>query len=86
MNEMESLVVDCDRCIVRSPSACADCVVTALLGEPGVNPTLDVEEQAALEVLAGSGLVAPLRLVVPVNGPDPHADENTCGQRHKGVV
>jgi hypothetical protein len=43
-------------------------VVTVLLGPP---PELgfDEEERAALDVLADSGLVPPLRLVTPVDGP-----------------
>jgi hypothetical protein len=49
--------------------ACADCVVSVLLGAPtaatDVRPELDRAEQAALAVLAGSGLVPPLRLVPP---------------------
>lgn len=63
-----SLHVDCDACAVRGP-ACHDCVVTALLGPP---PELafDEEERRALEVLAGSGLVPPLRMVRAVSGPD----------------
>ena len=74
------MVIDCDACAVRGP-ACADCVVSVLLGGPpvqgehpvhpatpsvGRSPTpveLDGAEQAALAVLAGCGLVPPLRLV-----------------------
>jgi hypothetical protein len=37
--------------------------VTVLLGAPPEGVVLDVEEQRALEVLAGYGLVPPLRLV-----------------------
>jgi len=54
--------IDCDRCEVRG-LACGDCVVTVLLGSPPEGVVLDVEEQRALEVLAGCGLVPPLRLV-----------------------
>ncbi len=62
-----SVHIDCDTCVVRG-LACQDCVVTALLGPP---PELgfDEDEQRALEVLAGSGLVPPLRMVSPVAGP-----------------
>jgi len=55
--------------------ACGDCVVTALLGGPPGE--LDEAESAALAVLAGSGLVPPLRLVLPLTvlpRPDPRAD------------
>lgn len=61
-----SVEIDCDTCVVRG-TGCADCVVTVLLGAP---PELrfDDEEQRALGVLAGSGLVPPLRMVTPVDG------------------
>ena len=58
----------CDTCIVRGP-ACHDCVVTVLLGPPP-ELTIDDDEMRALDVLADSGLVPPLRLVQPLAGPD----------------
>jgi hypothetical protein len=63
-----SVHIDCDTCAVRGP-ACHDCVVTVLLGPPPELRFAD-DEQRALEVLAGSGLVPPLRMVTPVSGPD----------------
>lgn len=63
------MIVDCDTCIARGP-ACADCVVTVVLGAPD---QWGVDEQRALAVLAGSGLVPPLRLVQPGDrSPEPH--------------
>jgi len=59
--------IDCDTCMVRGP-ACHDCVVTVLLGPPP-ELSFDDDERAALDVLAGAGLVPPLRLVTPVTGP-----------------
>jgi hypothetical protein len=81
------MIIDCGTCAARD-LACADCVVSVLLGPPGMltggepapvdvplRPTgspadvtaapwvLDEPERAALEALAGSGLVPPLRLV-----------------------
>jgi hypothetical protein len=63
------MIIDCGTCAVAGP-ACADCVVTVLLGMPEVGgpaePTVAEvadEHAAALAVLAGSGLVPPLRLV-----------------------
>ncbi len=67
------MLIDCDTCAVRGP-ACGDCVVTVLLGAPPAvdrrgaaqepdGLDLDPAEQAAIAVLAGSGLVPPLRLV-----------------------
>jgi hypothetical protein len=49
--------------------ACHDCVVTVLLGPPP-ELTIDDDERRALDVLADSGLVPPLRLVEPVTGPE----------------
>ncbi len=69
----EPVVVDCDRCLVRSPGACSDCVVTVLLGAPPEGIELDSDDVAALEALADGGLVPPLRLVIPLTGPDTHA-------------
>jgi hypothetical protein len=63
-----TLHIDCDSCLVRG-LACHDCVVTVLLGPPP-ELSFDAEEQHALEVLAGSGLVPPLRMVVPVTAPE----------------
>ena len=68
------MLIDCDTCAVRG-SACGDCVVTVLLaaaapvGRPSAEPVeLDAAEQAAIAVLAGSGLVPPLRLVPGAGG------------------
>jgi len=59
--------IDCDTCLVRG-LACHDCVVTVLLGPPP-ELTIDDEERRALDVLAGGGLVPPLRLIEPVDPP-----------------
>lgn len=63
-----SLRIDCDTCVVRG-LACHDCVVTVLLGPPP-ELSFDDDEQRALDVLAGSGLVPPLRMVRPMAGPE----------------
>lgn len=65
---MMGVLIDCDSCVVRG-LACHDCVVTVLLGPPP-ELSFDHEEQQALEVLAGSGLVPPLRMVRPLTGPE----------------
>jgi hypothetical protein len=57
------VIIDCDSCEVRG-LACGDCVVSALLGGPPGE--LDDGERAAIAALAGSGLVPPLRLVLPL--------------------
>lgn len=56
----DAVLVDCDTCSVRG-DGCPDCVVTALLGLPGPRVRIAGTEVAALRVLAGSGLVPPLR-------------------------
>ena len=63
------MLIDCDGCAVR-PLACADCVVTVLLGGPPGAVDVDEEERRALGVLADSGLVPRLRLV-PLGLPRP---------------
>ena len=65
------LIIDCDRCVVRGPSACPDCVVSVLLGGPPAPLELDADELGALDSLADYGLVPPLRLVTALDGPDP---------------
>ena len=69
----DSVVVDCDRCVVRGPRACGDCLVTVLLGAPPSGIELDALEVAALGALADAGCVPPLRLVIPVTGPEVQA-------------
>ncbi len=85
------MLIDCDGCEVRG-LACGDCVVTVLLGAPPEGVVLDDEQRRALEVLARSGLVPPLRLVDGVSAPlsdrtvaerDEVAAE-TPGGRHAG--
>lgn len=56
------MIVDCDRCAVRG-NACADCVITVLLGEPPGGVRLDATEQCAIDALAKAGMVPQLRLV-----------------------
>jgi hypothetical protein len=61
------MIIDCDTCIMRDVS-CTDCVISALL-RPGPGAVeLDAVECDALDVLAGGGLIPPLRLV-PALGP-----------------
>lgn len=54
------MVIECGRCPMRG-TACADCVVTALLALPDgpeARLPLDADERSALSALVGSGLVA----------------------------
>jgi hypothetical protein len=62
MSGMDVLHVDCGACRARGP-ACADCVVSVLLGPATEELVLDDQEQAALSAMAASGLLPPLRLV-----------------------
>jgi hypothetical protein len=59
------MIIDCDRCEVRN-IACDDCVVSVLLSAPPSVATGEIEwgedESGALEVLAASGLVPPVRM------------------------
>jgi hypothetical protein len=55
------MIIDCGSCRVAG-DACADCVVTVLLGPPGAVQIAD-EHAPAVAALAAEGLVPPLRLV-----------------------
>jgi hypothetical protein len=61
--------VDCDTCSARGLD-CDDCVVTFLLGAPPSGVEIGGEERRAMEALAAGGLIPPLRLVTPVEGPE----------------
>ena len=73
------MLIDCNQCSMRD-IACSDCVVTVLLDLPRRRIELDSDEQAALQVLAGSGLVPPLRLVTesPADGQPPGAPSRSA--------
>ena len=61
-------VIDCDTCTVRG-DACADCVVSVMLGGP---PDLVAPaEHRALGVLAGLGMVPPLLMTPSPEDPGP---------------
>lgn len=64
----KSLHIDCDTCQVRG-LACNDCMVTVLLGPPP-EMGFDDDERRALSVLAEGGLIPPLRMVLPMSGPE----------------
>jgi hypothetical protein len=69
----KAMIVDCEGCRMRD-LACGDCVVSYLLGT--TDDRLDAAERAAIDVLAESGLVPPLRLVQAAEEarPTPHGD------------
>ena len=55
------MLIDCDDCAVRDLQ-CGDCVMTVLLGSPGVYD-VDASEQLALQALADGGLLPRLKMV-----------------------
>lgn len=72
------MLIDCDGCEMRD-LACADCVVTFLLGAPPGGLDVDDEQRRALDVLADSGLVPRLRLVpLGVPGPEGRPASAAC--------
>ena len=60
------MIIDCETCTMRD-IACGDCVVSHLLGAEPVSPLaplrLVADEERALRVLHGAGLVPPLRML-----------------------
>jgi hypothetical protein len=77
------VLIDCDSCEVRD-IACSDCVVSVLLGMPAPEAPVELDdtEQAAIGVLAESGLVPPLRLVTASD--TPVGADGTYDGRHAG--
>jgi len=58
------LTIDCDSCALQRTDACDDCVVSFLLGrEPDDAVVIDADEERAVRLLAGAGLVPRLRHV-----------------------
>jgi hypothetical protein len=54
--------IDCDDCRMQQTAACADCVVTFIVGrDPGDAVVIDVAEARAVRMLARAGLVPDLR-------------------------
>ena len=80
------MIIDCDTCTVRG-DACHDCVVGVLLGAPA----LDDDQQRAVDVLAASGMIPPLRLATPpdqslAQTPAQPPAEQTADQTSEGAV
>ena len=54
--------IDCDDCRMQQTEACADCVVSFIVGrEPGDAVIIDVAEARAVRLRARAGLVPDLR-------------------------
>ena len=76
------MIIDCATCVGR-PTECGDCVVSVVLGAHPDGVDLDADEQVAVAVLAGSGLVPPLRLM-PVLPGSSSAEVAGDGEGHGG--
>ncbi len=58
----ETLLIDCDECVLHSTDSCEDCVVTHLLGaQPNHPVVVELAEARALRELDRVGLAPPLR-------------------------
>jgi hypothetical protein len=88
------VLIDCDACVMRGPG-CQDCVVTVVLAFSAERASsaertgtlrIDDDERAALDALAESGLVPPLRLVHAVSSVELDTDAETpAGQGETAV-
>jgi len=82
------VLIDCDACVMKGPG-CQDCVVTVVLGfsaERTGSLRIDDEEKAALDALAESGLVPPLRLVHAVSSVELDTAAESLGGAGETVV
>jgi len=62
MANREPLRIDCGDCVMADTPACADCIVSFIVGrEPGDAVVIDADEERALRVLHDGGLVPRLR-------------------------
>lgn len=57
------MIIDCNTCDLQATTACDECIVPVLLNQMAGPFDLTDDEAAALDNLAGAGLVTPLRLV-----------------------
>ncbi|MFM7616064.1 MAG: hypothetical protein ACKO72_01180 [Actinomycetes bacterium] len=57
-----SMRIDCGECVMEGTDACADCVVSFVVGrQPGDALVVDAEEARAQRILAEAGLLPALR-------------------------
>jgi hypothetical protein len=78
------MIIDCATCVGR-PTECGDCVISVVLGSHEGTVDLDADEQTAVAVLAGSGLVPPLRLM-PADSRAPEAVEVEIRSPERGTA
>lgn len=55
------MVISCDDCVMQHSAACADCVVTHVLGADTNGVVFDVAAERAVRLLARAGMVPALR-------------------------
>lgn len=62
---MNSIIIDCAECVMRSTPACTDCVVTYLCEKDDASTStavvFDIAEQRAVRWFAEAGMVPTLR-------------------------
>jgi len=59
---IESVVIDCDSCVMQNTHACGDCVVTYLCDrQPEQAVVIEIADLRAMKALADAGLVPELR-------------------------
>ena len=57
-----SLTISCDECVMQNTDACGDCIVTFLCErDPDDAVVFDADEERALRMLNGAGLVPKVR-------------------------
>ena len=57
-----TLTISCDECAMQNTDACGDCIVTFLCErDPGDAVVFDADEERALRLLSGAGLVPKVR-------------------------
>lgn len=58
----ESLLIDCNQCVLEDTVACSDCVVTFICRTDATSTVVvDLAEVRAIRMLDAAGLVPPLR-------------------------
>ena len=58
----QPLVFSCDTCVMQKTSACDDCLMSFLCGDPHETAVVfDLAEQRAVRLLANAGMVPTLR-------------------------
>ena len=58
----QPLVISCDTCVMQKTSACDDCLMSFLCGDPHETAVVfDIAEQRAVRLLANAGMVPTLR-------------------------